>query len=166
MEVDYTEVFKEIEEINSYTYKIGISSAFVITDPKVREVFAADFRDRIVHHLVINELEPYFEQYFIAETFSCLKGRGTLHGVEKLASVIEEKSEHYSKIIADRFPIQKKETNAEKQVDKKNIAAQLYLVGSTTRLKYAISYLLESLVKADKGNEIVYKMTVLIEKQC
>lgn len=90
-------LFELTEEINSYTYKIGISSAFVITDPKVREVFAADFRDRIVHHLVINELEPYFEQYFIAETFSCLKGRGTLHGVEKLASVIEEKSEHYSK---------------------------------------------------------------------
>lgn len=77
-----------------------------------------------------------------------------------------ELQKQVQKIIADRFPIQKKETNAEKQVDKKNIAAQLYLVGSISRLKLAISYLLESLVKTDKGNEIVYKMTVLIEKQC
>ena len=77
-----------------------------------------------------------------------------------------ELQKQIQKIIADRFPIQKKETNAEKQVDKKNIAAQLYLVGSISRLKLAISYLLESLVKANKGNEIVYKMTVLIEKQC
>ena len=77
-----------------------------------------------------------------------------------------ELQKQIQKIIADRFPIQKKETNAEKQVDKKNIAAQLYLVGSISRLKLAISYLLERLVKADKGNEIVYKMTVLIEKQC
>lgn len=77
-----------------------------------------------------------------------------------------ELQKQIQKIIADRFPIQKKETNAEKQVDKKNIAAQLYLVGSISRLKLAISYLLESLVKADKENEIVYKMTVLIEKQC
>ena len=77
-----------------------------------------------------------------------------------------ELQKQIQKIIADRFPIQKKETNAEKQVDKKNIAAQLYLVGSISKLKLAISYLLESLVKADKGNEIVYKMTVLIEKQC
>lgn len=75
-----------------------------------------------------------------------------------------ELQKQIQKIIADRFPIQKKETNAEKQVDKKNIAAQLYLVGSINRLKHAISYLLESLVKEDKGNEIVYKMTVLIEK--
>ncbi len=77
-----------------------------------------------------------------------------------------ELQKQVQKIIVDRLSTQKKETNAEKQVDKKNIAAQLYLVGSITRLKLAISYLLESLVKADKGNEIVYKMTVLIEKQC
>lgn len=77
-----------------------------------------------------------------------------------------ELQKQIQKIIADRFPIQKKETNSEKQVDKKNIAAQLYLVGSISKLKLAISYLLESLVKADKENEIVYKMTVLIEKQC
>lgn len=77
-----------------------------------------------------------------------------------------ELQKQIQKIIADRFPIQKKEINAEKQVDKKNIAAQLYLVGSISKLKLAISYLLESLVKADKENEIVYKMTVLIEKQC
>lgn len=52
-----TNLFRLTEEINSHTYKIGISRAFIITDPKVREVFAADFRDRIVHHLVIRELE-------------------------------------------------------------------------------------------------------------
>ncbi len=85
------------DEINSRTYKIGTSQAFIITDPKVREVFAAAFRDRIVHHLIIRELEPYFERYFIGTTFSCMKGRGTLHGVEKLASILDERSEHYTK---------------------------------------------------------------------
>ena len=92
-----TNLFKLTDEINSYTYEIGVSKAFIITDPKVREVFAADFRDRIVHHLVIRELEPYFESYFIANTFSCLKGRGTLHGVQKLSSILGEESKHYTK---------------------------------------------------------------------
>ena len=92
-----TNLLNLTDEINSYTYEIGISKAFIITDPKVREVFAADFRDRIVHHLVIRELEPYFESYFIANTFSCMKGRGTLHGVQKLSSILDEKSEHYTK---------------------------------------------------------------------
>lgn len=90
-------VIELANDINSYTYEIGVSKVFIITDPKVREVFAADFRDRIVHHLVINELEPCFEQYFIKDTFSCMKGRGTLHGVERVSELLQEKSCNYTK---------------------------------------------------------------------
>ncbi|MBP3278739.1 MAG: hypothetical protein J6M44_07270, partial [Butyrivibrio sp.] len=90
-------ILRLTDEINLRTYSIGVSKAFIITDPKVREVFAADFRDRIIHHLVIRELEPYFERYFISTTFSCLKGRGTLHGVQRLASLMDERSRHYTK---------------------------------------------------------------------
>lgn len=42
------------------TYEIGRSIAFIVTKPKKREVFAADFRDRVVHHLVMLRLEPLF----------------------------------------------------------------------------------------------------------
>lgn len=90
-------ILRLTDEINLRTYSIGVSKAFIITDPKVREVFAADFRDRIIHHLVIRELEPYFEKYFISTTFSCLKGRGTLHGVQRLASIMDERSMHYTR---------------------------------------------------------------------
>ena len=42
------------------TYEIGRSIAFIVTKPKKREVFAVDFRDRVVHHLVMLRLEPLF----------------------------------------------------------------------------------------------------------
>lgn len=45
-------------EINTQTYKIGKSIVFIVTRPVKREVFAADFRDRIVQHLVVRRLEP------------------------------------------------------------------------------------------------------------
>lgn len=90
-------VLQLCKEINERTYTIGTSQAFVITDPKIREVFAATFRDRIVHHLIINELEPYFIKYFIPTTFSCLKDRGTLHGIQSLSVLIDERSEHYTR---------------------------------------------------------------------
>ena len=77
------------DKINNYTYTPLPSTAFVITDPKLREVFAADFRDRVIHHLIINELLPYFEEYFIEDSFSCMPGRGTLYGVQKMASYME-----------------------------------------------------------------------------
>lgn len=52
--------------------------------PKLREVFAADFRDRIIHHIIMQRLEPLFEKFFIEDTFNCRKGKGVLYGVHKL----------------------------------------------------------------------------------
>jgi len=65
------------QELNDGTYKIGRSIAFCVTRPKVREVFAADFRDRIVHHLLMMRTMPLFEADFIDETYNCRKGKGT-----------------------------------------------------------------------------------------
>lgn len=65
------------QDLNDGTYQIGKSIAFCVTRPKVREVFAADFRDRIVHHLLMMRTMPLFEEEFIDETYNCRKGKGT-----------------------------------------------------------------------------------------
>ena len=60
-ESDYeSELVKLHHDINTMTYEIGKSIAFIVTRPVKREVFAADFRDRIVHHLIVHRLEPLF----------------------------------------------------------------------------------------------------------
>lgn len=62
-EVDYEHNLVQLcEEINNGTYKIGRSIAFIVNKPVKREIFAANFRDRVVHHLVINKLNPLFEK--------------------------------------------------------------------------------------------------------
>lgn len=85
------------EDLNSETYEIGRSIAFVTKYPTVREVFAADFRDRIVHHPLIRYFKDDFYREFIDNSFSCTEGKGVLSGVLKLSSIIYEKSEGYSK---------------------------------------------------------------------
>ena len=50
-------LFKLALELQKGTYRPSRSVCFVTTTPKMREIFAADFRDRIVHHLVVGELE-------------------------------------------------------------------------------------------------------------
>lgn len=85
------------DEINSGEYEIGKSLAFCVTMPKIREVFAADFRDRIVHHLVINELMPLFEKTFIPDSYSCMKGRGVLYGVRRMFGKIWECTRGYTR---------------------------------------------------------------------
>ena len=89
---------KLCREINDGTYEIGTSNVFVVKYPVYREVFAADFRDRIVHHLVIRRLMPYLEQYgFIYDSYSCREGKGTLFGVHQIYYKTRECSEDYTK---------------------------------------------------------------------
>ena len=81
---------KLCREINDGTYEIGTSNVFVVKYPVYREVFAADFRDRIVHHYLINKLIDLFEEQFISTSFSCRKGKGVLYGVKETQKLMQE----------------------------------------------------------------------------
>lgn len=71
-------------ELQTRKYKPGRSTCFMVVNPTVREVFAADFNDRIVHHLLINEIEEAGESMFIYDSFACRKGKGTHLAVDRL----------------------------------------------------------------------------------
>ena len=72
------------EELASGQWKPGRSICFVVTKPKPREVWAADFRDRIVHHLLYNRISPRFHARFTADSCACIPGRGTLYAAKRL----------------------------------------------------------------------------------
>jgi RNA-directed DNA polymerase len=96
-EIDYESKLIELSyEINRGIYQPGKSIAFIVNQPVKREIFAADFRDRIVHHLIINKLNPFFEKDFINDSYSCRVGRGTSAGVQRLDSFIRRCSKNYS----------------------------------------------------------------------
>ncbi len=83
------------DELWSRTYQPRPSTCFIITDPKRREVFAAQFRDRIVHHLYYNYTHEMLERTFIADSYSCIKRRGTHYGIHRLESHIRRESQNY-----------------------------------------------------------------------
>lgn len=87
------------DELYDRTYKVGRSTCFIIEDPVKREIFAADFRDRVVHHLVYNYIMPFFERTFIADSYSCRKGKGTLYGVKRLEHHIRSCSKNYTTTV-------------------------------------------------------------------
>ena len=78
------------------TYKPLPSLCFIVDEPKKREVFAAKFRDRIVHHLYYNYTRKLFERTFIADSYSCIEGRGTHYGIDRLKSHILKESQNYT----------------------------------------------------------------------
>ena len=92
-----TDLDKLAIEIYSRTYQPRPSTAFIINKPIKREIFAAAFRDRIVHHLLFNQVESWWDARFIADNYSCRKGKGTLYGVKRLSKHMRAASDNYSK---------------------------------------------------------------------
>lgn len=91
------------DELLSRTYKPQPSNCFIIHDPKMREVFAANFRDRIVHHLFYNYTHHLFERSFIYDSYSCIKGRGTHFGINRLKHHIRSVSAASLKRMKNRI---------------------------------------------------------------
>ncbi len=72
------------DELQSKKYKPGRSIAFVVKRPKIREIFAADFRDRVIHHLLYNYLAPIYEKIFIYDSWACRPRKGTHKAMKRL----------------------------------------------------------------------------------
>lgn len=82
------ELLKLQKELKSHTYTPGRSICFVVTKPKYREIFAADFRDRIVHHILVGYLEQIWEPKFIGQSYACRKGKGAHKAIDDLKRYI------------------------------------------------------------------------------
>lgn len=80
------------DELLGRTYQALPSKCFIVSYPKKREVFAAMFRDRVVHYLYFRYTHQMFERTFIADTYSCIVGRGTLYGVDRVRHHIRQAS--------------------------------------------------------------------------
>lgn len=87
------------DDLTAGTYRPGRSICFVVTRPKAREVWAASFRDRVVHHLLYNHVAPRFYASFIADSCACIPGRGTLYAAKRLEAKIRSASQNWSKPV-------------------------------------------------------------------
>ncbi len=97
-EVDFESRLVDLwHELNSGSYRPGHSIAFIIDKPVKRKIFAAPFRDRVVHHLIINKLNPLFEAEFIYDSYASRVGKGTLSAVRRLERFIRSCSANYTR---------------------------------------------------------------------
>jgi retron-type reverse transcriptase len=85
------------EELRAGDWRPGPSICFIVMRPKPREVWAADFRDRIVHHLLYNRIAPRFYASFIADSCACIPGRGTLYAAKRLDAKVRSITQNWSR---------------------------------------------------------------------
>lgn len=87
----------EIEVLR--TYEPGISICFIVTRPKLREIFAADFRDRIAQHWICIRLRPFFEERFQSMgnvSYNCRSGFGTAAAADRAEEEIRKVTKEYT----------------------------------------------------------------------
>ncbi|HWI10372.1 MAG TPA: RNA-directed DNA polymerase [Burkholderiaceae bacterium] len=89
-------LFDLYRELLAGTYRPGRSICFVVTHPRPREVWAAEFRDRIVHWLLYNAIAPRFHASFVADSCACIPGRGTLYAARRLEHQVRSITRNWS----------------------------------------------------------------------
>ena len=91
-----TENIKNLREaLLNGTFRTSKYDVFTIYEPKEREIYRLPyFPDRIVHHAVMNVLEPIWTSIFTADTYSCIKNRGIHAAAKKVLKAVREDPEN------------------------------------------------------------------------
>ncbi len=80
------------KEIMTKTYAPQPLKTFILRDPKTRVICVSSFRDRIVHHILVNVLQPIFESRFIFDSYASRQGKGTLLALERFDNFVRKVS--------------------------------------------------------------------------
>jgi len=78
------------KELKEKSYRPSRSILFAASKPKLREIFAADFRDRVVHHVLIDSLNEIWEPVFIHDSYACRQNKGTHAAVDRLQTFLRK----------------------------------------------------------------------------
>jgi retron-type reverse transcriptase len=70
-------------ELKFQTYAPKQLRTFILRDPKTRKISKSDFRDRVIHHVLVNILEPIFDKTFIYDSCANRIGKGNLFAIKR-----------------------------------------------------------------------------------
>ena len=86
-----------LNELNKREYITRPSNCYVITDPALREIYAAQFSDRIVQHFYMKEIENILEEKLVSGCCSCRKGKGNDYALGLLKKYLTQTSNYGEK---------------------------------------------------------------------
>jgi len=103
LEVELLSLYNELE---TRTYELRPGICFINELPVKREIIAADFRDRVIHHFLYNRIYPILDRKFIYDSYSCRVGKGTLFGIKRVQKFLKSCAAATSSVWVLRLDIQ------------------------------------------------------------
>jgi retron-type reverse transcriptase len=90
------------EQLSDGSIRLGRFHQFIIRDPKERVITAPDFEERVLHHAIMNILEPILDRWLIHDTYACRRGKGREAAVLK-ARVYSRRTRWYLKFDVRKY---------------------------------------------------------------
>lgn len=107
------------EEIQSQRYHPGEYTRFVVSDPKLREIYAPSYKDRLAQTWLARHIEPFVEKVLIEDSFSNRVGKGTLAAIRRVQHFMRQPNHtHYLQLDIQSYfnsihlPILRKQCDA------------------------------------------------------
>ena len=83
------------QELSALSYQPGRYRLFTIYERKKRQIAAAPFRDRVVHHAIMNIIEAPIDRRFIFDSYACRQNKGVHAAVNRY----QQWSKHYPYVL-------------------------------------------------------------------
>ena len=77
------ELYDLQQELRTGEYRTGRYRLFTLYERKPRQIAAAPFRDRVVHHALMNVVEPPIDRRFIFDSYACRRDKGVHRAVDR-----------------------------------------------------------------------------------
>ena len=153
-----------LDELNNRTYVPRQSNCYVITDPALREIYAAQFTDRIVQHFYMKEIEDILDKELVDGCCSCRKERGNDYALKLLEKYLVETSNNGNK---DCFFLKIDLSGYFMSIDRKQISRkflELIRTKYTGKHKELLIYLTPIIFENNPALNCIYKCEEKLRK--
>ena len=127
------ELLRLRDELAARTWKPGPYHNFYVHEPKRRLISAAPFRDRVVHHALVNVLEPIWEPRFIHDSYANRRGKGTHRALARCGEFARRCRKQHGRIsvrgIGARGRIERGSAPSGRSAIRPNVGAEPFPVG-------------------------------------
>ena len=86
------------EDLVRKTYQPSNCWSFLLYEPKKRIIYVSPFRDRIIHHAVMNIIAPIWNNLFIYDSYACRKLKGTHSAMYRVVKFIRQATQNWGKV--------------------------------------------------------------------
>ena len=95
------------EALANKTYQPGNYRTFTLYEPKKRTIYVSPFRDRVVHHAIMNIIEPIWDNLFIYDSYACRKCKGCHAAMYRVVKFTREAQQQYDRVYCLKGDVSK-----------------------------------------------------------